>query len=88
MHVNVINGSLPWQKKIYTLRPSIFDTFSFFGGKHSGIFGVNKNGGGTIMVNKASGIDFVYAEQLALKGLIHLLYVKAQFNKNKQKSSM
>ena len=37
------------------------------------IFGVNKNGGGTITVTKASGIDFLYAKQLALKVILYLL---------------
>ena len=37
------------------------------------IFGVNKNGGGTIMITKASGVDFVYAKHLALKVITFLL---------------
>ena len=37
------------------------------------IFGVNKNGGGTIMVSKASGNDFVYAKLLAMKVITYLL---------------
>ena len=37
------------------------------------IFGVNKNGGGTIMVTKASGSDFVYAKLLAINVISYLL---------------
>ena len=37
------------------------------------IFGVNKNGGGTIMISKSSGVDFVYAKVLALKVITYLL---------------
>ena len=37
------------------------------------IFGVNKNGGGTIMITKASGSDFVYAKVLALNVISYLL---------------